>query len=58
MAEGEAPHGYKVIGTITSVKGHCNAEHKVGNKFEINTHNVADLCGWFYYNIFPNVVMP
>lgn len=58
MAEGEAPHGYKVIGTITSVKGHYNAEHKVGDKFEINTHNAAGLGGWFYCNIFPNVVMP
>jgi uncharacterized repeat protein (TIGR04076 family) len=57
MVEDKPKHGYKVIGTIKSVKGHCNAGHKVGDKFEISGRNSASLCGWFYYGIFPNVVM-
>jgi len=46
-----------VIGTIKSVKGHCNAGHKVGDKFEISCRNAAGLCGWLYYNIFPNLAI-
>ena len=57
MVEAKPKHGYKVIGTIKSVKGHCNAGHKVGDKFEISSRNTAGLCGWFYYDIFPNLVL-
>lgn len=57
MAADKPKHGYKVIGTIKSVKGHCNAGHKVGDKVEISTRKTAGLCGWFYYDMFPNIVM-
>jgi uncharacterized repeat protein (TIGR04076 family) len=48
MVETKPKHGDKVIGTIKSVKGHCNAGHKVGDKFEISCRNAAGLCGWLY----------
>jgi uncharacterized repeat protein (TIGR04076 family) len=57
MVETKPKHGDKVIGTIKSVKGHCNAGHKVGDKFEISCRNAAGLCGWLYYNIFPNLAI-
>jgi len=44
-----------LVGTITDVKGHCGAQHKVGDTFEINTINVAGLCGFFYHDIFPTI---
>ena len=47
--------GYKVAGTITGVKGMCNAGHTAGDTFEISCHNPAGLCGFFYHDIFPNL---
>ena len=47
--------GYKVVGTITGVKGICNAGHVVGETFEISCHNPAGLCGFFYHDMFPNL---
>lgn len=48
--------GQKVVGEIMSVKGTCSAGHKVGETFEISCHNPAGLCGWFYHDIFPNLM--
>ena len=45
--------GYKVVGTIKSVKGRCSAGHKEGDKIELSSHNTAGLCGFFYQDIFP-----
>jgi uncharacterized repeat protein (TIGR04076 family) len=47
--------GYKVVATVTDVKGECSAGHKVGESFEISCHNPAGLCGFFYHRIFPNL---
>jgi uncharacterized repeat protein (TIGR04076 family) len=49
--------GYKVIGTIKTVKGHCNAGHKVGDVIELSGHNTGGLCGFFYHDIFPYIIM-
>jgi len=48
--------GQKVVGEIISVKGTCSAGHKAGETFEISCHNPAGLCGWFYHDIFPNLM--
>lgn len=45
--------GQKIVATITSVKGTCNAGHKAGDTLEISCHNPAGLCGYFYHDIFP-----
>ncbi len=47
--------GYKVMATITGVKGECSAGHKEGETFEISCHDPAGLCGWFYHDIFPSL---
>ncbi|MFC1995843.1 TIGR04076 family protein [Chloroflexota bacterium] len=49
--------GYKVVGTIKSVKGTCNAGHKVGDQLEISGHGSGGLCGFLYHDIFPYVTM-
>lgn len=49
--------GHRVVGTIKSVKGTCNAGHKVGDRLELSGHNTAGLCGFFYHDIFPYVIM-
>jgi uncharacterized repeat protein (TIGR04076 family) len=47
--------GYKIIATVTDVKGECSAGHRVGESFEISCHNPSELCGFFYHHIFPNL---
>jgi uncharacterized repeat protein (TIGR04076 family) len=47
--------GYKVVATVTGVKGTCNVDHREGESFEISCHNPAGLCGFFYHRIFPNL---
>lgn len=56
MAE-EKRFGYRVVGTIKSVKGHCNAGHTVGQQIELSGHNTGGICGFFYHDIFPYVIM-
>ena len=49
--------GYKVIGTVKAVKGHCSAGHKAGDKIELSGHNTGGLCGFFYHDIFPSIIL-
>ena len=49
--------GYKIVGTIKSVKGYCNAKHKKGDTLELSGHNTGGLCGFFYHDIFPYIIM-
>jgi uncharacterized repeat protein (TIGR04076 family) len=45
--------GKKVTATILSVKGKCNAGHRVGESFHISCYNPDGLCGFFYHDLFP-----
>jgi len=49
--------GQRVTATIKSVKGTCHWNHKAGDSFEISAHHTAGLCGFFYHDIFPYIVM-
>ncbi len=49
--------GHRVVGTIKDVKGFCAAGHKRGDQLELSGHNTAGMCGFFYYQIFPYVIM-
>jgi len=49
--------GYRVVGTIKSVKGDCSAGHKAGDKLELSGHSSGGLCGFFYHDIFPYIIM-
>ncbi|MFX1498061.1 MAG: TIGR04076 family protein [Promethearchaeota archaeon] len=49
--------GYKIIGTIKNVKGTCSAGHKVGDKIELSGYDSGGLCGFFYHDIFPYIIM-
>ena len=49
--------GYRVIGTVKSVKGKCGWGHKVGDRIELSGHNTGGLCGFFYHDIFPIITM-
>lgn len=53
MTDAMPMDGYKVIGTIKSIKGHCPVGHKIGDKFELSISTSAGLCGWLYHDIFP-----
>lgn len=49
--------GYKVAGVITGLKGECGWGHKVGDTFDLSAYNNDGLCGFFYHDIFPYIVM-
>lgn len=49
--------GFRVVAKVTKVKGHCNAGHNVGDQFELSGHDTGDMCGFFYHDIFPYVIM-
>jgi uncharacterized repeat protein (TIGR04076 family) len=48
--------GFKILATVTGVKGHCNAGHQEGEELEISCHNPGGLCGFFYHDIFPSLM--
>jgi uncharacterized repeat protein (TIGR04076 family) len=48
--------GYRVEATVTGVKGKCSSAHHVGETLEISCHNPGGLCGFFYHDIFPNLM--
>lgn len=56
MAE-EKRVGHRVVGTIKEVKGVCSAGHKVGDKIELSGYSSGELCGFFYHEIFPYIIM-
>ena len=49
--------GYRIVGTIKEVKGYCHVGHKVGDKIELDAHDSGGLCGFFYHDIFPYIIM-
>ncbi|MFX0032982.1 MAG: TIGR04076 family protein [Candidatus Hodarchaeota archaeon] len=49
--------GFKITGLIKSVKGTCSAGHKVGDKIELSGYDSGGLCGFFYHDIFPYIIM-
>jgi uncharacterized repeat protein (TIGR04076 family) len=59
MAQQEEKYhvGQRVVATIKSVKGTCHWKHKAGDSFDISAHDTAGLCGFFYHDIFPYILM-
>jgi uncharacterized repeat protein (TIGR04076 family) len=59
MAQQEEKYhvGHRVVATIKSVKGTCSWKHKAGDSFDISAHDTAGLCGFFYHDIFPYILM-
>ena len=55
--EGRPQVGNRVVGTIVDVKGSCSWGHKVGDSFEISAHDTAGVCGFFYHDLFPKLMM-
>jgi uncharacterized repeat protein (TIGR04076 family) len=49
--------GHRITGTIKEVKGVCSAGHKVGDRFELSGYTSGGLCGFFYHDIFPYIIM-
>ena len=47
--------GYKIVATVTGIKGECRAGHEVGETFELSCHDSAGLCGFCYHHIFANL---
>ncbi|MHA2398221.1 MAG: TIGR04076 family protein [Promethearchaeota archaeon] len=49
--------GFRVVGTIKEIKGTCSAGHKEGDKIDLSGHSAGGLCGFFYHDIFPYIIM-
>jgi uncharacterized repeat protein (TIGR04076 family) len=47
--------GFKVVATVTNIKGHCNAGHQSGDSFEVSCYRSNGLCGFFYHSIFADL---
>ena len=47
----------RVIGTIKRVKGACTIGHKTGDQFELSGYSSGGLCGYFYHDIFPFIIL-
>jgi uncharacterized repeat protein (TIGR04076 family) len=46
---------HQVQAKIISQKGHCHAEHKVGDEFIIGDFVPTGMCAWAFYALFPFV---
>jgi uncharacterized repeat protein (TIGR04076 family) len=44
---------YKVVGTIKSVTGKCDVEHKEGDTLNLSCLVPGKICGFLYHDIFP-----
>ncbi len=55
--DGDEPMGYRIVGRIVSVKGTCYAGHAPGDELELSGISSGGLCGFFYHDIFPYIVM-
>ena len=53
----EQQWGYKVVGTVKGIKGSCSWGHKVGDKLDLSGHNCGGLCGFFYHDAYPYIIM-
>jgi uncharacterized repeat protein (TIGR04076 family) len=51
----EAKYGLKVTAVVVEAKGHCDAGHKVGDRFDLNIIDTCGLCGAFYHSLFPSL---
>jgi uncharacterized repeat protein (TIGR04076 family) len=49
--------GFKVIGTIKATRGKCMYGHKVGDVLELDAHDASNLCGFFFHDLFPYILM-
>jgi uncharacterized repeat protein (TIGR04076 family) len=41
---------------VVSILKNCSAGHRVGDKFEINTHKTSGICGHCYHDLFPTLM--
>jgi len=48
---------HRVVGTIKRVKGACTVGHQPGDQFELSGHSSGGLCGYFYHDLFPFILM-
>ena len=57
MAKATEHIGHRIQVTVTSVAGNCHAGHKAGDRFEVDCHDTGGMCGFFYHDIFPYLIM-
>lgn len=48
---------YKITGTITAMKGKCDFGHKTGDNFILSGYSPGGLCGYFYHDLYPYILM-
>lgn len=56
-SEQKPQFGNRVIGVIKSVKGECNAGHFAGQSMNLSGHDTGGMCGFFYHQLFPYIIM-
>ena len=53
----EVSEEFKITAIVTGLKGECAKGHKAGDKIELSAHDSGGLCGFFYHDIFPVLMM-
>jgi uncharacterized repeat protein (TIGR04076 family) len=53
MEEGQ----HRVTAKIMAIKGKCDWGHKVGETFELSGYTPDGLCGYFYHDLYPYIIM-
>lgn len=49
--------GYPVVATVKSIKGTCNACHRIGDMIPVSARNPGGLCGYLYFTSFPSILL-
>ncbi len=49
--------GHRLLATVMSIKGKCNAGHNVGDTIGVSARSSGGLCGYLYHSAFPYILM-
>jgi uncharacterized repeat protein (TIGR04076 family) len=49
--------GYRIVASVKSVKGTCNAGHQPGDVIPVSARDTAGMCGYLYHAAFPYILM-
>jgi uncharacterized repeat protein (TIGR04076 family) len=53
----ESERGHRIVATVASIKGTCNAGHKAGDTIDVSARCTGGMCGYLYHAAFPYILM-
>lgn len=49
--------GRRIVASVKTIKGTCNAGHRIGDEIPVSARNPGGMCGYLYHTAFPYIVM-